>query len=56
MNVVLAIIVGLLIAGALIWTGLRTLKRSADPFAGVERPASAEPATSERSELIALSG
>jgi hypothetical protein len=53
MNVVFAIIVGLLIAGALIWTGLRSLKRSADPFAGLERPAAAEPSTSEGSRLIA---
>ena len=56
MNVVLAIFVGLLIAAALIWTGLRSLKRSADPFAGVERPAAAEPSTSEGSQLIASFG
>jgi hypothetical protein len=56
MNVVLAIILGLLIAGALIWTGLRGLKRSADPFAGIVRPALAAPSTSEGSRLIASIG
>ena len=55
MHVVLAIIVGLLIASALIWTGLRSLKRSADPFAGLHRPAWAEPSTSEGSAPHRLS-
>jgi hypothetical protein len=36
MGFVLIFIVALMIAGALIWTGWRELKRSADPFAALQ--------------------
>ena len=53
MGFVLIFIVALMIAGALIWTGWRSLKRSADPFAALERPTVSQPATSDWPRLIA---
>jgi hypothetical protein len=53
MGIVLIFLLGLMIAGALIWVGWQELKRSADPFATLEPPAISEPSRSEGSRLIA---
>jgi hypothetical protein len=56
MGIVLIFLLGLMIAGALIWVGWQELKRSADPFATLERPSAADPSRSEGWALIAGSG
>jgi hypothetical protein len=50
---VLLFVLGLMVACALIWTGWWSLKRSADPFAGVGCPIPSGPSTGDGARLVA---
>jgi hypothetical protein len=53
MGIVLIFLLGLMIAGALIWAGWEDLRRSADPFAALAPLLATEPSTSEGWQRLA---